>query len=118
MSGAPRTNPAAPRGAQADLTGGLRHGAEALQERLDRRDTLVDMIRSVNATLDPRKVADALLAHAEGWFTAGCLAVAVYGGPESMSLVAERGPSQPFADALLAIGRWVTEHNEEFMTAN
>src|SRR5471030_1180123 len=106
MSGAPRTNPAAPRGAQADLTGGLRHGAEALQERLDRRDTLVAMIRSVNATLDSRKVADALLAQAEGWFPAGCLAVAVHEGRESISLVAERGPWQPFAEVLLNIGRW------------
>lgn len=76
------------------------------------------MIRSVNATLEPRKVADALLAHAQGWFPAPCLAVAMREGPEGVLLIAERGPSQPFGDALLKIGRWVTEHNEEFMTAN
>jgi diguanylate cyclase (GGDEF)-like protein len=76
------------------------------------------MIRSVNATLEPRKVADALLAHAQGWFPASCLAVAMYDGPANVSLIAERGPSQPYGEALLKIGRWVTEHNEEFMTAN
>ena len=64
MPGAPRKNPAAPRGAQADLATRLRHGADALQERFDRLDTFVELIRSVNQTLEPRKVADALLAHA------------------------------------------------------
>ena len=118
MSGAPRPNPAAPRGAQADLAARLRHGAEALQQRLDRRDALVEMIRSVNATLEPRKVAEALLSHAQGWFSASCLAVAMREGSNGVSLIAERGPAEPFGEALLQIGRWVTEHNEEFMTAN
>ena len=66
MPGAPRKNPAAPRGAQADLAARLRHGADALQDRLNRRDTLIELIRSVNATLEPRTVADALLEHAPG----------------------------------------------------
>ena len=70
MPGAPRTNPAAPRGAQADLAARLRQGASALQDRLNRRDTLIELIRSVNATLDPQKVAEALLGHAQGWFPA------------------------------------------------
>ena len=91
MPGAPRTNPAAPRGAQADLAARLRQGADALHDRLNRRDTLVELIRSVNATLEPRKVADALLAHAQGWFPAACLAVAVHDAPQRMSLIAERG---------------------------
>lgn len=76
------------------------------------------MIRSVNATLEPRKVADALLAHAQGWFPASCQAVAMHEGQEGVLLIAERGPSQPFGDALLKVGRWVIEHDEEFMTGN
>jgi diguanylate cyclase (GGDEF)-like protein len=118
MPGAPRKNPAAPRGAQADLAARLRHGADALQERFDRLDTFVELIRSVNQTLEPRKVADALLAHAQGWLPAACLAVAIYDDPEGISLIAERGPWQPFGEHLLKIGRWVTQHNEDFMTAN
>jgi diguanylate cyclase (GGDEF)-like protein len=118
MPGAPRKNPAAPRGAQADLATRLRHGADALQERFDRLDTFVELIRSVNQTLEPRKVADALLAHAQGWLPAACLAVAIHDEPEGISLIAERGPWQPFGEHLLKIGRWVTQHNEDFMTAN
>jgi diguanylate cyclase (GGDEF)-like protein len=118
MPGAPRKNPAAPRGAQADLAARLRHGADALQERFDRLDTFVELIRSVNQTLEPRKLADALLVHAQGWLPAACLAVAIHDESEGISMIAERGPSQPFGEHLLKIGRWVIQHDEDFMTAN
>jgi diguanylate cyclase (GGDEF)-like protein len=118
MPGAPRTNPAAPSGAQADLAVRLRHGAIVLQDRLNRRDTLVELIRSVNATLEPRRVADALLVQVQGWFPAACLVVAVQDGPQRASLIAERGPCEPFAEGLEQVARWITEHNEEFMSAN
>jgi diguanylate cyclase (GGDEF)-like protein len=118
MPGAPRTNPAAPCGAQADLAARFRHGAKGLIDRLNRRDTLVELIRSVNATLDPRTVADALLGHAQEWFPAPCLAVAVQDSAQRMALLAERGPCEPHADAFLGIARWITQHNKEFLTAS
>src|SRR4029079_13231045 len=117
MPGAPRTNPAAPRGAQADLAARLRQGADVLHDRLNRRDTLVDLIRSVNATLEPRNVAEALLQHAQGWFQSDCCAVVVDAAPHTRVL-ADRGPCQPFADVMTRIARWVIDHNEEFMSAN
>ena len=118
MPGAPRSNPAAPRGAQADLAARLRHGADALHERLSRRDTLIELIRSVNATLEPAKVAEALLAYASDWLPATCHAVAVQEGPQRASLIAELGPCEQHGDGLLGVARWITEHNEEFMSAN
>ncbi len=118
MPGAPRTNPAAPRGAQADLAARLRHAATGLQDRLNRRDTLVELIRSVNATVDPRKVADALAAQVHGWFPTACLVVAVQDGSQRASLIAERGPCEAFHEGLERVARWITEHNEEFMSAS
>lgn len=117
MPGAPRTNPAAPRGAQADLAARLRQGADVLHDRLNRRDTLVDVIRTVNATLDPRKVAEALLVHAHAWFQTGCVAV-VETTSQQMRVLAERGPCQPFTETMTRIARWVSDRNEEFMSAN
>lgn len=111
-------NPAALRGAQADLAARLRHGADILHERLNRRDTLVEVIRSVSQTLDPRRTADALLAHAQGWFPAPCLAIAVHEEPEGVTIVAERGSSLRFAEPLLKIGSWIINHNDDFMTAS
>jgi diguanylate cyclase (GGDEF)-like protein len=118
MPGAPRTNPAAPRGAQADLAARLYQGASALQDRLNRRDTLIELIRSVNATFDPRKVAEALLVHAQEWFPASCLVVAVQDGSQHASIIAERGACAIHAEGLERVARWITEHNEEFMSAS
>src|SRR5262245_20429537 len=119
MPGAPRTNPAAaPRGAQADFAARLRLSAETLHERLSHRDTLINVIRSVNETLEPGKVAGALLGHIQEWFPAACHAVVGHEEPEGVSLVAERGLSTPFASQLLEVGRWVLDHNKPFMTAN
>ncbi len=118
MPGAPRTNPAAPRGAQADLAARLRQGAGDLQDRLNRRDTLIELIRSVNATHDPHKVAEALLGQVQAWFPAACLVVAVQDGSQHASLIAERGPCEPYGEGLERVARWITEHNEEFMTAS
>ena len=118
MPGAPRTKPAAPRGAQADLAARLRQAAGGLHDRLNRRDTLVELIRSVNATLDPRKVADALLSQVSGWFPATCFAVAVQDGSQRATLIAERGSCEAYAKGLESVARWITEHNEEFMSAS
>ena len=118
MPGAPRTNPAAPRGAQADLAARLRQGADVLHDRLNRRDTLVELIRSVNAPIDPRKVAEALLVHAQEWFPAGCLAVVVDDTPQRTVVMAERGPCEQFREGISRVARWVTDRNEEFMSAS
>jgi diguanylate cyclase (GGDEF)-like protein len=118
MPGAPRTNPAAPRGAQADLATRLRQGADVLHDRLNRRDTLVELIRSVNAPIDPRKVAEALLVHAQEWFPAGCLAVVVDDAPQRTVVLAERGPCEQFREGISRVARWVTDRNEEFMSAS
>ena len=119
MPGAPRTNPAAPRGAQADLAARLRQGAEVLLKRLNNSESVVQLIRAVSQILEPHKVADVLLTHAQEWFPAAYLAVAVNEEATGMSLVAERGPSQSFGEPLLLkIGNWIITHNAEFMSAN
>jgi len=118
MPGAPRTNPAAPRGAQADLAARFCQAAPGLQERLNSRDTLIELIRSVNATLDPRKVAEGLLTQVHGWFPTVCLAIAVQDGSQRASLIAGRGPCETYGEGLERVARWITEHNEEFMSAS
>jgi diguanylate cyclase (GGDEF)-like protein len=100
------------------LAARLRHAATGLQDRLNRRDTLIELIRSVNATLDPCKVADALLVQVHPWFPAACIVVAVQDGSQRASLIAERGPCEPYGEGLERVARWITEHNEEFMSAS
>jgi len=118
MAGPPRTQLSAPGGTQGDLASRLRRGEHLLLERFDRRDTLVELMRAVNSSVEPRKVADALLGQIQNWLPATCWAVAVNDSPQRLTVLAERGPGQGFAEMLLTVARWVTEHNKEFMTAS
>jgi diguanylate cyclase (GGDEF)-like protein len=72
----------------------------------------------VNAPVDPRKVAEALLVHAQEWLPAGCLAVALDDAPQRTMVMAERGPCEPFREGISRVARWVIDHNEEFMSAS
>ncbi len=102
---------------QGDFASRLRHEQRALQGRLGRRDVLIDVIRSVNSTLDPRKIGESLLAQAQGWLPAPAWAVAaVQDG--SLSVIAERGPTEGWIDAMEAVARWVVERSEELVTAD
>ncbi|HKY21586.1 MAG TPA: GGDEF domain-containing protein [Vicinamibacterales bacterium] len=76
------------------------------------------MIRSVNETLEPKEVAEALIEHARGWFPTACIVVAVQDGPQRASLLAESGPCGQYGEGLVRVARWITEHNEEFMSAS
>ena len=118
MPGAPRTNPTAPRGVQADLAARLQQAATGLEDRLNSRDTLIELIRSVNGTLDPSDVGDALLSQAAEWFPADCLVVAIQDGSPDPLIIAQRGPCDRYEDALAGVARWIAEHNEEFVTAS
>jgi diguanylate cyclase (GGDEF)-like protein len=118
MPGAPRTNPAAPRGALADLAARLQQAATGLRDRLNSRDTLIELIRSVNGTLDPSEVGNALLSQAADWFPAECLVIAVQDGSPHPLMIAHRGPCDRYEDALVNVARWIAEHNEEFLSAS
>ena len=118
MPGAPRTNPAASRGAQADLAARLQQGATGLQDRLNSRDTLIELIRSINGSLDPSEVGDALLSHAAEWFPADCFAVAVQDGTPHPLMIARRGPCDRYEEALVRVARWIADHNDEFLSAS
>jgi diguanylate cyclase (GGDEF)-like protein len=58
------------------------------------------------------------LMHAQGWFAAGCLAVIVDDAPQRTVVMAERGPCEQFREGITRVARWVTDHNEEFMSAS
>jgi hypothetical protein len=50
-----------------DLTRRLRPLQAALKRRLARADVFADMIRAVNASLEPERVAEALVSRLSAW---------------------------------------------------
>ena len=62
----PSSRKAPPAGRQ-DLAGRLRPLQAEMRRRLTRADVLTEMIRAVNASLEPERVADAIVARVSAW---------------------------------------------------
>jgi diguanylate cyclase (GGDEF)-like protein len=101
-----------------DLTRRLRPLQAALKRRLARADVLADMIRAVNASLEPERVAEALVARVSSWLPVPAwLVLADDGGGQTRQLAAE-GLEPPFESAARAIGTWVMRNGEVYCAAN
>ena len=76
------------------------------------------MIRAVNSSLDPERVADTLVQRVAEWVPAPCwLVLAVDDAGRVRSLAARALPST-LADPAQAVGEWVMQTGEVFATAN
>src|SRR3954452_5860255 len=58
-----------------DLSTRLRVFQRALRDRVERRDALIDIVRGVNATLEPQKIAEVIVDRASTRVPAPCWAV-------------------------------------------
>ena len=88
-----------------------------MQGRVKRRDGLLDIVRAVNATVEPLKIAESIVDEASTWVPApGWAVVAEVAG--QLSVLAERGVSPALAPAVLAVATWVTTRGQEFLTAD
>ena len=101
-----------------DLTARLRVFQRALRSRVERREALIDIVRAVNISLEPPKVADALVERAATWIPAPCWAVVSSDLSGQMSVLAERGLMPDMGPAIYAIAAWVMQRGEEFVTAD
>ncbi len=57
---------------RSDLADRLRPIQTALRRKLGRADVLADMIRAVNSSLEPERVADTLMQRVSEWLPAPC----------------------------------------------
>ncbi len=101
-----------------DLAGRLKPLQAALKRRLARADVLADMIRAVNSSLEPEKVAEALLSQASDWIPAPAwLVLAVDGGGRTRPMAAN-GLTPPLESCAHAVGHWVMRSGEVFTSAS
>jgi diguanylate cyclase (GGDEF)-like protein len=89
-----------------------------LRQRVERHDALLDIVRAVNATLDPGKIADHVLERAATWVPAPCWALVSVDQSAQLAMLAERGPASGHSAAVLGVASWVMDHGEEFATAD
>ncbi len=101
-----------------DLAAKLRHFQRALRSRVERRDALLDIVRVVNATLDPPKIAEQLVERAATWIPAPCWAVVASDQAGQLSVLADRGLSPEMGPAVYRIATWVMNRGQEFVSSN
>jgi diguanylate cyclase (GGDEF)-like protein len=101
-----------------DLATRLRVFQRALRSRIERREALLDLLRAVNLTLDPPKIAESLVERAATWVPAPCWAVVAADQTEQLSVLAERGLMPDMGPAIYAVAGWCMQRNEEFVTAD
>jgi diguanylate cyclase (GGDEF)-like protein len=99
-----------------DLATKLRVFQRALRSRVERRGALLDIVRAVNTTLEPAKVADLLVERAATWVPAPCWAVVASDLSGQLSVLADRGLMPDMGPAVYAVANWVMNRGQEFVT--
>ena len=92
-----------------DLASRLRPLQSALRSRLSRANVLAEVIREVNSSLDPERVADAIVARAAQWLPAPAWVVYAVDNA-GVRTFAARGVTAAIEPAAVAIGQWVLKH--------
>src|SRR6185436_13609712 len=101
-----------------DLTRRLRPLQAALKRRLARADVFADMIRAVNASLEPERVAEALVSRLSAWIPVpGWLVLADDGGGQTRQMAAD-GLEPPFESAAQAVAAWVMRSGAVYSTGD
>jgi diguanylate cyclase (GGDEF)-like protein len=89
-----------------------------MRSRVERRDALLDMVRAVNTTLEPAKIAELVVERAATWVPAPCWALVASDLSGQLSVLADRGLQTGMGPAVYSIAAWVMQRGEEFVTAN
>src|SRR3954469_5437917 len=101
-----------------DLATKLRVFQRALRSRVERRDALLDIVRAVNTTLEPGKIADLIVERAATWVPAPCWAVVASDLSGQSSVLADRGLTPDMGPAVYSVAGWVMQRGDDFVTAD
>ena len=108
----------APSPAGLDLSIRLRAFGRALRSRVESRAALLDIVRAVNTTLEPARLAQLLVDRAATWVPVPCWAVVSSDLSGQLTVLADRGLTEDMRPAVDAVAKWVMRHSEGFATAD
>jgi two-component system cell cycle response regulator len=95
-----------------DLSTRLRVFQRAIRSRVERRDALIEVVRLVNTTLDPERLASLIAERAATWVPAPCWAIVTVDVSGQLTVLGERGLAPEMGPAIHAVATWVMEHGE------
>ena len=89
-----------------------------MRRRLTRADVLTGMIRAVNASLEPERVADAMVAQVSAWIPVPGWLVLATAEDGQIRPLASRGISATLEAAAQAVGELVARSTVPFYSAD
>jgi diguanylate cyclase (GGDEF)-like protein len=101
----------------ADLAARIKVSQRALLDRIARADAFVEIVRAVNTTLDPERVAHLIIEQAVTWLPISAWAVVSGDMSGQQSVIAERALTPAMRSAVDAIAALVMQSSEEFVSA-
>lgn len=104
--------------ARLDLTARLCDLQRVLGARLRRRETLLELIRAANASLDPTSIAEALVTRFASWIPVASTAVVVVDLAGESACLAERNLPPGAEQAIAKLAEWTVRSGTEFWSAD
>lgn len=98
------------------LTRRLHDLARTRHLQLNRRDTLLDMVRAVHASPDPETIAQAVVSRLATWLPLTCWVLACADAQGQLGLLAMDGAPNGIDAPARAVAEWVIDHGEVFST--
>lgn len=104
--------------AAPDLASRLRASQRERRSLLEARATLIDIVRAVNTTLEPIRIAELVVEHASAWVPAPSWAVVSSDPPGQVSVIAARGLPPDLSAETQEIANWVMANGRDFFAAD
>ena len=108
----------APSSQVLDLAARFRTEQRTIRSQVARPGALLDVVRAVNESLEPRHVAAQAITCAASWLPVACWALVATDASGALSLLAERELDTALIPHMQAIAGWVTARREEFASAD
>jgi diguanylate cyclase (GGDEF)-like protein len=103
---------------KTDLASRLARDQPSIRALLNQRETLLDCVRAVHATLEPAVVCQAIVGRLSDWIPLTCWTVV---GPElhdQLTMLADKGSLSEMGPACYTVAGWVMEHDDLFCTGD
>ena len=113
-----RAGDSAVNSAQLDFAERLNASQRLLRNRVDRRETLIEIIRAVHATLEPAEIADLIVERASSWMPVSGWAVVSADPTGELTVLSGRGVSETNEADVRAVAKFVMHRGEEFSSEN
>ena len=104
--------------AAVDLAARIRSLQGTLRNRVEHRDTFVDIVRAVTPSLQPQEIGLLLIARVGTWVPASSWAVVTSDHSGQLSVLSAQGVPHDFKPPVLGVAGWIMEHEAEFVSAN